>query len=75
MRRLRRIYVHTQAAVMTVSSNMATFVHFHRLGALGDGFVLADAETDRVLGAGDVSARKAGARVRHAGGGDASARA
>ena len=40
------------------------FVHFHRLGALGDGFVLADAETDRVLGAGDVSARKAGARVR-----------
>ena len=29
----------------------------------------------RVLGAGDVSARKAGARVRHAGGGDASARA
>ena len=70
-----RLVLAGRGAVMTASSNMATFVHFHRLGALGDGFVLADAETDRVLGAGDVSARKAGARVRHAGGGDASARA
>ena len=58
-----RLVLAGRGAVMTASRH-GDAVHFHRLGALGDGFVLADAETDRVLGAGDVSARKAGARVR-----------
>ena len=53
-----------RGAVMTISSNMAEFVHFH---ALGGAFVLADADSNRVLNATDVSARKLGGRMKRGG--------
>ncbi len=61
-----------RGAVMTISSNMAEFVHFHALAesALDNKmpFVLADADSNRVLNAADVPARRTGGRQKRADG-------
>jgi hypothetical protein len=58
------LIVRGRGAVMTISSNMAEFVHFYRLD--NPAFVLADADSSHILAASDVSGRKSGAKPKHA---------